>query len=122
MNEQSEETATQQNTQSVKNHEQVQRIDERQLSRLVAARLDLPISQRLLDQNFKLSVIKRCWEDQIRIKSKDRDNRIIDSRLNNYLLIFLFQTTISSATVIYLLHVSFFKSKSSILMVIETNL
>jgi hypothetical protein len=42
--------------------------DESTLSRLVAARLDLPISQRLLDQNFKLSIIKRCWEDQLRLK------------------------------------------------------
>ncbi|CAF3600469.1 unnamed protein product [Rotaria sordida] len=42
--------------------------DEATLSRLVAARLDLPVSQRLLDQNFKLSVIKRCWEDQLRLK------------------------------------------------------
>ncbi|CAF4861231.1 unnamed protein product, partial [Rotaria sp. Silwood2] len=42
--------------------------DESTLSRLVAARLDLPISQRLLDQNFQLSIIKRCWEDQLRIK------------------------------------------------------
>ncbi|CAF4692954.1 unnamed protein product [Rotaria sp. Silwood1] len=45
--------------------------DESTLSRLVAARLDLPISQRLLDQNFKLSIIKRCWEDQLRIKHDD---------------------------------------------------
>ncbi|CAF2210550.1 unnamed protein product [Rotaria magnacalcarata] len=45
--------------------------DESTLSRLVAARLDLPISQRLLDQNFKLSIIKRCWEDQLRLKHDD---------------------------------------------------
>jgi len=44
--------------------------DESTLSRLVAARLDLPISQRLLDKKFKLSVIKRCWEDQLRLKRK----------------------------------------------------
>ncbi|CAF3382209.1 unnamed protein product [Rotaria sp. Silwood1] len=42
--------------------------DESTLSRLVAARLDLPISQNLLNQNFKLSIIKRCWEDQLRLK------------------------------------------------------
>ncbi len=42
--------------------------NERTLFRLVAARLDLPISQRLLHQNFKLSIIKRCWEDQLRLK------------------------------------------------------
>ncbi|CAF2402134.1 unnamed protein product [Rotaria sp. Silwood2] len=45
--------------------------DESTLFRLVAARLDLPMSQRLLDQNFKLSIIKRCWEDQLRIKYAD---------------------------------------------------
>ncbi|CAF0942686.1 unnamed protein product [Rotaria sordida] len=45
--------------------------DESTLSRLVAARLDLSISQRLLNQNFKLSIIKRCWEDQLRIKHDD---------------------------------------------------
>jgi hypothetical protein len=39
------------------------------LSRLVAARLDLSNAQNLLDQNFKLSVIKRCWEDQLQLKS-----------------------------------------------------
>jgi hypothetical protein len=42
--------------------------DESTLSRFVAARLDLPISQSLLDRKFKLSIIKRCWEDQLRLK------------------------------------------------------
>ncbi|CAF3833809.1 unnamed protein product [Rotaria sordida] len=45
--------------------------DESTLSRFVAARLDLPISQSLLSKNFKLSIIKRCWEDQLRIKQDD---------------------------------------------------
>ncbi|CAF1481102.1 unnamed protein product [Rotaria sp. Silwood1] len=45
--------------------------DESTLSRLVAARLDLPVSQRLLRQNFDVSIIKRCWEDQLRIKNDD---------------------------------------------------
>jgi hypothetical protein len=44
--------------------------DESTLSRLVAARLDLPVSQRLLNKNFKLSIIKRCFEDQLRLKRK----------------------------------------------------
>lgn len=39
------------------------------LSRYVAARLDLSISQRLFEIHFKVSVVKRCWEDQIRLKS-----------------------------------------------------
>ena len=50
------------------NSQKLQIPDESTLSRLVAARLDLPISQRLLDRNFKLSIIKRCWEDQLRLK------------------------------------------------------
>ncbi|CAF1342013.1 unnamed protein product [Adineta steineri] len=50
------------------NNQPSQLIDENLLSRLVTARLDLPISQQLLNQNFKLSIIKRCWEDQLRLK------------------------------------------------------
>ncbi len=42
--------------------------DESTLSRFVAARLDLFISQSLLDRKFKLSIIKRCYEDQLRVK------------------------------------------------------
>jgi hypothetical protein len=38
----------------------------------VAARLDLPISQSLLTRNFKLSIIKRCWEDQLRLKRQSK--------------------------------------------------
>jgi len=58
---------------SVSNNQRLQITDERLLSRLVAARLDLPISQRLLDQNFKLSVIKRCWEDQLQLKREKKN-------------------------------------------------
>ncbi|CAM4783580.1 unnamed protein product [Rotaria magnacalcarata] len=45
--------------------------DETTLSRYVAARLDWPISQMLLVRNFKLSIIKRCYEDQLRLKQDD---------------------------------------------------
>ncbi|CAF4406551.1 unnamed protein product, partial [Rotaria magnacalcarata] len=45
--------------------------DPNMLSRFVAARLDLSSSQRLLNQKFKLSVIKRCWEDQLQLKIDD---------------------------------------------------
>jgi hypothetical protein len=48
--------------------------DESTLSRFVAARLDLPISQHMLDRNFKLSIIKRCWEDQLRLKRKTKSS------------------------------------------------
>ncbi|CAF3714767.1 unnamed protein product [Rotaria sp. Silwood1] len=50
---------------------QLQVNDPNILSRFVAARLDLSSSQNLLDQNFKLSVIKRCWEDQLQLKKDD---------------------------------------------------
>ena len=38
------------------------------LSKFVEARLDLPISQRLVDEGFKLPIIKLCWKDQLRLK------------------------------------------------------
>ncbi|UJR14270.1 hypothetical protein I4U23_001261 [Adineta vaga] len=41
------------------------------ISRYVAARVDLFSSQNLLDRYFKLSVIKRCWEDQLQVKQDD---------------------------------------------------
>ena len=61
--------------------------DESTLSRLVAARLDLPISQRLLDQNFKLSIIKRCWEDQLRLKRTFLNS--VEKAFSSILFIFL---------------------------------
>ncbi|UJR15694.1 hypothetical protein I4U23_002628 [Adineta vaga] len=45
--------------------------DEETLFKLVNDRLDLPFSQYLLCQNFKLSIIKRCYEDQLRLKHAD---------------------------------------------------
>jgi hypothetical protein len=42
--------------------------DESTLSRYVAARLDLQVSQDMIKRNFKLSIVKRCWEDQLRLK------------------------------------------------------
>ena len=62
------ERRNQANRELTMNNRQLLIPDESTLSRFVAARLDLPVSQRLLDQNFKLSVIKRCWEDQLRLK------------------------------------------------------
>ncbi|CAF0890504.1 unnamed protein product, partial [Didymodactylos carnosus] len=44
--------------------------DKSALSRLVAARLDLPVTQNLLNK-FQLSIIKHCYEDQLRIKLDD---------------------------------------------------
>jgi len=54
---------------SASRQHQLQINDPNMLSRLVAARLDLSNSQNLLNQNFKLSIIKRCWEDQLQLKS-----------------------------------------------------
>ncbi|CAF1600290.1 unnamed protein product [Didymodactylos carnosus] len=56
------------------NSRQLQIPDESTLSRLVAARLDLPISQHLLNKNIKLSIIKRCYEDQLRLKRQCKAN------------------------------------------------
>ncbi len=62
--------------------------DESTLSRLVAARLDLPVSQRLLNKNFKLSIIKRCFEDQLRLKRK-LEEKIIKVLFNDLLYAFV---------------------------------
>lgn len=45
-------------------------LNARELSTLVAARLDLPEAQRLASK-YKPSIIKRCIEDQLRIKNDD---------------------------------------------------
>ncbi|CAF0794885.1 unnamed protein product [Rotaria sp. Silwood1] len=45
--------------------------DQSTYDQLVNGRLDLPISQRLLNQYFKLSIIKRCWADQLLLKNDD---------------------------------------------------
>ena len=88
--------------------------DESTLSRFVAARLDLWISQILLNRNFKLSIIKRCWEDQLRLKrvydkpdlflSKDKFDRIISQRM------------ISSMIVIFSSLLLSYKNKSNVSM------
>ncbi|CAF1041332.1 unnamed protein product [Rotaria sordida] len=46
-------------------------LDENTLSKYIWARLDLPISQRLYQHGFKLSIISRCWKDQLRLKHDD---------------------------------------------------
>lgn len=40
------------------------------LPQLIAARLDLPASLRLLNQGFRLAIIKKCWEIQLTLKGK----------------------------------------------------
>ena len=47
--------------------------DQSLMSRLVTARVDLPAAQRLLDQHYKLAVIKRCCEDQLRLRRKSTE-------------------------------------------------
>jgi hypothetical protein len=44
--------------------------DQSTLSQLVADRLDLPMSTRLLNQSYDLSIITQCWKDQLRLKRK----------------------------------------------------
>ncbi|CAF1085777.1 unnamed protein product [Rotaria sp. Silwood1] len=46
------------------------KIDKDQLTRLVKSRLDLPIVERLRSQ-YPLAIIKRCIEDQFKIKNDD---------------------------------------------------
>ncbi|CAF1013104.1 unnamed protein product [Rotaria sp. Silwood1] len=46
------------------------KIDKDQLNRLVKSRLDLPIVERLRSQ-YSLAIIKRCIEDQFKIKNDD---------------------------------------------------
>lgn len=43
------------------------RYDESILTRMVAARLDLPITQKLLNEKFAIGVVRRCWENQLRL-------------------------------------------------------
>ncbi|UJR12494.1 hypothetical protein I4U23_016669 [Adineta vaga] len=45
--------------------------DANTINRLVAARLDSPISQRLMNTNFNREIATQCWEDQLRIKETD---------------------------------------------------
>ncbi|CAF2648912.1 unnamed protein product [Rotaria sp. Silwood2] len=46
------------------------KIDKDELARLVKARLDLPIVERLRSQ-YSLKIIKRCIEDQLKLKNDD---------------------------------------------------
>ncbi|CAF1971298.1 unnamed protein product [Rotaria magnacalcarata] len=45
--------------------------DKKTLAILVAGRLALPISQCLLHQHFHVSIISRCWKDQLKLKRDD---------------------------------------------------
>jgi hypothetical protein len=44
-------------------------------SKLVNAALELPISQTLLDQKYSLPILRQCWEDQLRLKSRLNNKR-----------------------------------------------
>jgi hypothetical protein len=46
------------------------RLDENTLSRLVAARLQLPVSQSLLNRGYRSRIIKQCFEDQLQLKGR----------------------------------------------------
>jgi hypothetical protein len=63
----------------------------------VAARLDLSISQSLLDRNFKLSIIKRCWEDQLRLKRKMKRRYLLASRVTKAYFDFLDEDFVSDS-------------------------
>jgi hypothetical protein len=59
--------------------------DESTLTRLVSDRLDLPISQRLLDRHFKRPIIEKCWENQLRIKSRRKNKRNLISDIQLFI-------------------------------------
>jgi hypothetical protein len=54
-------------------HLRLNESDDDTLALDVAARLDLPISKYLLEKNFQRSTIERCWADQLRFKSKNKE-------------------------------------------------
>jgi hypothetical protein len=62
------------NTNTTTDSQQASMLDDSTLSRLVSDRLDLPIFQNLLDQRFKRPIIEKCWENQLRIKSRRKIN------------------------------------------------
>ncbi|CAF1418784.1 unnamed protein product, partial [Didymodactylos carnosus] len=62
--------STSENSPTHSSNIKLQILDENTLLRLVAARLDLPVTQRLLTR-YRLSIIKRCYEDQLRLKRAD---------------------------------------------------
>ncbi|UJR15700.1 hypothetical protein I4U23_002634 [Adineta vaga] len=58
-------------TNDAENGESFQPHGDNVLSKMVDARLDLPISQRMLRKNYALSIVRRCWEDQLLYKGDD---------------------------------------------------
>ncbi len=73
------------NTNTTTDSQQESMSDEITLSRRVSDRLDLPIFQNLLDQGFKRPVIEKCWENQLRIKSRRKINGNLISNIQLFI-------------------------------------
>jgi hypothetical protein len=73
------------NTNTTSDSQQELISDESTLSRLVSDRLDLPISQHLLDRYFKRPIIEKCWENQLRIKSRRKNKRNLISDIQLFI-------------------------------------
>jgi len=55
-------------------HDRENVLDDGTLAQLVADRLDLPISQNLLqEKKIPRSIIERCWMDQLRFKRNNTE-------------------------------------------------
>jgi hypothetical protein len=50
-------------------------VNENNIPRLVADRLNWLISQTLLNRSYSLSIITQCWEDQLRLKGRLKNKR-----------------------------------------------
>lgn len=44
--------------------------DQATLDKWLEARLGLPVSRRLMDEQFELSIVRQCWETQLKLKGK----------------------------------------------------
>ncbi len=65
-------------------NEQLVRLDEKNLSRLVAARLKWPMS-RALRRRYSLFVIKQCWKDQLSLKGRLKNRTDIILTIHLYI-------------------------------------
>jgi hypothetical protein len=69
------------NTNTTRDSRQATILDESTLFKLVSHRLDLAISQNLLSQIFERSIIKKCWENQLRMKGRAKNKRNLISNI-----------------------------------------
>ena len=46
------------------------RLDENNLSRLLAARLQWSVSQSLISRGYRRRIVKKCFKDQLQLKGR----------------------------------------------------